>query len=88
MRNGFTLIELLVVLSILVLVMGVIVPRGVKLLTSYQNSVNQVKYIQRLSTARNKAFLEAKTINISISGKYYMITSRGIVHEETSNDNY
>ena len=86
MRSAFTLIELLVVLVIIILVMGVVVPKGAKMLSSYEHSLQRVEEEQNLSKLRAKAFLQAKDFNITIADKHYFISKKGVI-VEISNDN-
>ena len=87
MRQAFTLIELLVVLVILTLVMAVVVPRGAKMLSSYQHSLEKIKVKQKLSKLKATAFLQAKDINITIDEKKYIFSKKGVMHE-ISHDNH
>jgi len=87
MRRAFTLIELLVVLVIMVLVMGVVIPRGVKMLESYNQSLLNLEFDQNLSILRANAFLEAKKVYVTHTNKEYEITKKGIIIE-TGNDNH
>ena len=87
MRGGFTLIELLIVLTIITLVMGVVVPQGAKMLSSYERTIERSKELQKLSKAREEAFLQAKEIDIAALGKEYHISKKGIIVEK-SDDNH
>ncbi len=87
MHKAFTLIELLVVLTIITLVMGVVVPKGTKMLTSYERTIEHSKALQTLSQTRNRAFLQVRTFDITIQEKHYHITPKGIINEK-SNDNH
>jgi len=86
-RQAFTLIELLVVLVILTLVMAVVVPRGAKMLSSYQHSLEKIKVKQKLSKLKATAFLQAKDINITIDKKKYIFSKKGVMHE-VGHDNH
>lgn len=86
-RSAFTLIELLVVLVVLTLIMGVVVPKGAKMLQNYQKSLNKMKSEQKLSKYKAEAFLQAQDINITMGKKIYHISKKGLVFEK-SNDNY
>lgn len=80
-RQAFTLIELLVVLVILTLVMAVVIPRGAKMLSSYQHSLAKIKIKQKLSKLRATAFLQAKDINVTINKKQYLFSKKGVLRE-------
>ena len=86
MRSAFTLIELLVVLVIITLVMGVVIPKGAKMLSSYQHSLERVEAEQNLSKTRAEAFLQAKDFNLTQGDKSYFISKKGVIFE-ISNDN-
>lgn len=81
MKNAFTLIELLVVVTILTLVMAVVVPKGAKLLSSYENSLEQIQLKHKLSKEKSLAFLSVQERNITIEGKNIHITKKGYVLE-------
>jgi prepilin-type N-terminal cleavage/methylation domain-containing protein len=81
MRRAFTLIELLVVLTIVTLVMGVVVPKGAKMLSGYERALAHSQERRALSRARAEAFLEAKTVDISVLGTRYHITDKGVMLE-------
>ena len=82
MRKAFTLIELLVVMIIMTVIMAMIVPKGSKMLDSFQRSVQVTKDIQKLSKERSLAFIQAQAKDINISGKSYHISSKGVLREE------
>jgi prepilin-type N-terminal cleavage/methylation domain-containing protein len=86
MRSAFTLIELLVVLTIMTLIMGVIVPKGAKLLSSYDNALSRIKENHKLSLTRAKAFLFAEDKYLSLANKKYQLSKKGEIIE-ISNDN-
>jgi len=79
MKTAFTLIELLVVLVIITLVMGVVIPKGAKMLSGYEKSLARIQDKQTLSKAKAKAFLEAKDIDIHLGDKTYHITKKGVI---------
>ena len=83
MRKAFTLIELLIVLTIITLVMGVVVPKGVKMLSSYEHAIERSQEIQKLSQAQGEAFLLAKEIEIKLLDKHYKITKKGMLIEKS-----
>jgi len=85
-RQAFTLIEILVVLVILTLVMAVVIPRGAKILSSYQRSLAKIKTKQKLSKLRATAFLQARDINVTIDKKQYLFSKKGVLLE-ASHDN-
>jgi len=86
MRSAFTLIELLVVLTIMTLVMGVVVPKGVKMLNSYSHRLDRINQNKQLSKLRAEAFLKIEDKQIIIGNKKYFITKKGVIFEK-SNDN-
>jgi prepilin-type N-terminal cleavage/methylation domain-containing protein len=85
-RKAFTLLELLVVLTIITLVMGVVVPKGSKMLSSYEHSLDRMKDKQEISKMRATAFLQAKDEKLKLKDKEYKFTKKGIILE-ISNDN-
>ena len=87
MRKAFTLIELLIVLVIMVLVMGVVIPQGVKMFERYQNHFIKMKAKQSLSKSRAYAFLTLKEQFNSIDDINYTTNIKGIIIEK-SHDNY
>jgi len=88
MKAGFTLIELLVVMIIMVTIMGLVIPKGSKMLDGFQNSLNKTKDKQKLSKERSLSFLGAKEQTIDILGASYHISAKGVVTKyEKSNDN-
>jgi len=88
MRSGFTLIELMVVMVIMTVVMGLIIPKGSKMLDSFQNYISKTKDMQTLSKERSMAFIEAKEKTLNILDSNYHISSKGVLTKyETSNDN-
>lgn len=89
MRSAFTLIELMVVMIILVIIMAMVIPKGSKMLDSFEKSVQKTKDKQKLSKARSMSFLQAKEQDLNISKKFYKISAKGVITEyEKSNDNY
>lgn len=88
MRKAFTLIELLVVLVIMTFVLGLVVPKGSKMLDGFQRQINITLEMQELSKERSLAFIKAKEKNIDILAKHYNISAKGVLTEyEKSNDN-
>jgi len=85
MRAAFTIIELLVVLTIITLVMGLVVPKGSKMLKSYENSIKKIERDQQLSKAKAKAFLQATEIEVNIDMSVYCISKKGILFEKSCN---
>ena len=79
MREAFTLIELLVVLTIMTLVMGVVIPQGAKMLSSYEHSLDRIEKKQELSDLRAKAFLQAKDLNFTDGVKRYRVSKKGVI---------
>jgi len=87
MKQAFTLIELLIVLVIMVLVMGVVVPQGAKMLDRYQKNFKRMEAKQKLSQSKAYAFLTLQEQNNSIDDKNYTTNIKGIVLEK-SYDNH
>ena len=88
MKQGFTLIELLVVMMILTVIMGLIVPKGSKMLDAFERTVNKLEDKHTLSQEVSKAFLGANEKFIDILDKNYYISSKGVLTEyEKINDN-
>lgn len=88
MKSGFTLIELLVVMVILTVIMGLVVPSGSRMLSSFEKSIQNIKDKHMLSLQIADAFIGAKDTNISLAGGSYRITKKGLlVKDETINDN-
>ena len=86
MRQGFTLIELLVVMVIMVVVMGVVMPQGSKMLDSFQKQLEKKKASQEIQKQKSISFLQAKEQTIKLLGKTFIISNKGVLHE-SSNDN-
>ena len=86
MRNAFTLIELLVVLTIITLVMGVVIPKGAKMLRSYERYLERAETKKRIEQKRDEAFLQARDITMQIGTISYLFTKKGVVIE-SSDDN-
>jgi len=89
LRRGFTLIELLVVMSIITIVMGVVIPKGAKMLDGFEQSLKIVQAKQSLSKARSLSFIQAKEKHIDILGNSYYISSKGVItkNEKSNADN-
>ncbi len=83
MRGAFTLIELLVVLVIVTLVMGVVIPRGAKMLSGYQRTTARLKSEENLSRMRARAFLELHEYNVTVDGIRYRCTMEGIAIDQS-----
>ena len=89
MKRAFTLIELLVVMMIITVVMGLVVPKGSKMLDGFTKSLEVTKEKQRLSKERSLAFIRANEIDIDILGISYHISSKGVLtkHEKSDDNN-
>jgi len=87
-RTAFTLIELLVVMIIMVSIVGLVMPKGSKMLSSFEKSLDKTKEIQKLSKERSYAFFGAKNVDINLSSGNYHIPNKGVISkDETSYDN-
>ena len=88
MRSAFTLIELLVVLVIMVVVMGLVMPQGSKMLDNFTRSLDKTKDKQKLSSERSLCFIQAKESSLDVLDATYHISSKGVLTRyEKSNDN-
>ena len=88
MRFAFTLIELLVVMVILVVVMGMVIPEGSKMLNGFEKNINKVKLKQKVSKLQSESFLDVKEQNVTVFGLYYFISTKGVITKyEKSDDN-
>lgn len=79
MRSAFTLIELIVVMVIFSLTLAMVIPKGVKLLNSSQNTMTKMTEKQTLSKERAKAFLNVQDKEVSIGSNVYSISSKGVI---------
>ncbi len=78
----------MVVMVILTVLMAMVVPKGSKMLDSFQRSIQVTKDKQTLSKKRSLAFLQAKETTIDILGFSYHISDKGVMTKyEKSNDN-
>ena len=87
MRKAFTLIELLVVLTIITLVMGVVVPRGIKMLNGFERYLARVEMSRTLSEKKKEAFFTDKSSHYKFEDKRYILTRKGAIFE-TSDDHH
>lgn len=75
-------------MMILTVIMGLVVPKGSKMLDSFEKTVNKLEDKHTLSQEISKAFIESKEIFIDILDKNYHISSKGVLTEyEKINDN-
>jgi len=89
MRKGFTLIELLVVMMIVAVIMGLVVPRGAKMLDGFEKVTHKIKQEHNLSLDRSYSFISVEEKNVTVQGIVYHITSKGVLSKyEKSDDNY
>ena len=86
MRQGFTLIELLVVMVIIVVIMGLVMPMGSKLLNSFEKQAQKIEDEHSLQISKAYAFIEATPKDINLSFGNYHISLKGVI-SEISNDN-
>ncbi|MCF6207575.1 MAG: prepilin-type N-terminal cleavage/methylation domain-containing protein [Sulfurovum sp.] len=82
MRRGFTLIELLIVLVIMVLVMGVVVPMGAKMLDSYEKRFAKMEKKADLYRSKAYAFFTLQEREFHIDAKHYTATIKGVIVEK------
>ncbi len=88
MKKGFTLIELIVVMVIMTILMSMVMPKGSKMLESFERNLQKTKDTQKLSKERSMAFIYAKEKTIDILNATYHISSKGVLTKyEKSNDN-
>lgn len=89
LRKGFTLIELLVVMVLIVVIMGLVMPKGAKMLSSFEKSVQKTKDIQRVSKESSLAFLSSTEKTVKVLDIKYHISKKGVISkDEKSDDNY
>lgn len=86
MKNAFTLIELLVVMVVIALVMGMVVPMGSKMLSSFTNYTEDAKDYNAFKAKQFYSFIEANQTQATYLGKDYTISSKGVIREITSSD--
>ena len=86
MRSAFTLIELLVVMVIIVVIMGMVMPVGKKLLQGFESLSQVSEETHKLQMTKAYAFIEAtpKDVNLSI-GRFH-ISKKGVVHAFSNDD--
>ncbi len=76
-------------MMILTVIMGLVVPKGSKMLESFEKTVNKLQDKHTLSQEVSKAFLHSKEKYIDILDKNYHISSKGVLTQyEKINDNY
>lgn len=76
-------------MSIITIVMGIVVPKGAKMLDGFEKSLKIVQAKQSLSKARSLSFIQAKEKYIDILGDSYHISSKGVItkNEKSNADN-
>lgn len=73
---------------IMVVIMSLIMPKGSKMLDSFQNSLNKTKDKQNLSKERSLAFIHSEEKNLDTQDASYHISAKGVLTKyEKSNDN-
>lgn len=61
--------------------MSVIIPKGSKMLESFEKSLLRTEQNQQLSKNRSNAFIKAENRELAIANKKYYISSKGIISE-------
>lgn len=87
MKKGFTLIELLVVMIIITVVMGLVAPKGSKMLDGFTKTTKKIQEEHNLSMQRSFAFIGSQEKNITVLDTHYDISSKGVLSEK-SDANY
>ena len=84
MKAAFTLIEILITLILLSLVMGIVVPSGVKLLDQFSLIVKKQQEETLFQLKRANAFAASERVEALYLGKRYTIKPNGILlyHEQ------
>lgn len=73
---------------IMIVIMGMVVPQGSKLLISFQKRLQTTKESQELSKQASMSFLQAKEQTLYLLGETFSISSKGVITKhEKSNDN-
>jgi len=81
-KNGFTLIELLIVMVVMVVIMGLVMPKGAKLVSSFENEMNKVKEFHNFKLEKAYCFIKAQSKTVSFKEKTYNISQKGVVLED------
>lgn len=78
----------MVVMIIMVVVMGLVIPKGSKMLSSFENNIEKTKSLQELSKKRSFAFLQAEEKTYKTAQIVYTISPKGVIRQnEKSDDN-
>jgi hypothetical protein len=71
---------------IMVAVMGLVIPKGAKMLDGFQSYINKTKQRQELSKERSLCFLQAKEKTIDILDSTYHISEKGVLTRYEKSD--
>ena len=61
--------------------MSIIIPKGSKMLDSFEKSLLKTAQNQELSKNRSDAFIKAEDREVTVANKKYYISSKGIISE-------
>lgn len=78
----------MVVMVIMIVIISLIIPKGSKMLDSFQNYISTTKDKQTLSKERSMAFIQGEDKTLDILDASYHISNKGVLTKyEKSNDN-
>ena len=82
MNRAFTLIELLVVMVIIVVIMGLVMPKGAKLVSGFENEMNRVQEFHDFKLNQAYCFIKVEAKTVKFEDKIYKISKKGVVTED------